>query len=272
MALREYEIESIGPNAKAVREVHSSTNDAMRAKVDSLHGTVASGYEGETAPTCYRVGAVGHFYRTGEARVVAYYKTRTWPEWLMANVNKGIVFTTPAQTSQTPSRDLDDQLIEGQGEDTGDDIVWRIKTGENFNILPKENVIVRAIVDSEATYIDPFDSLLGQVNESSLPNLGDDEGGHLLYLGKSKTPILDDGPLWEIEYHFLRHHLKWNEQLITESLEMIRKKFLNLTEGPDWISAGGFSYKWMYYPTGDTRTHVNFLTTDAFSTINDMLS
>ena len=271
--LRGLEIETVGVNGKAVTEIYGCPNDDMKDEVVGVHGETNSIFSGETAPVCYRAAAQGHFYRTNEARLVAYYKTLTWPEWMMAHPNQGKVFTSPAQTAQRRIRDMDDQLIEGQSEDHPEDKVWRIKEGENFNFRPKEHIIVRAIVNDKNGYLDYFDPLIGCINESTLGNIkSDNEPGHFLYLGKNASPILHDTPLWQVGYHLLYHNKVWNAQCITELYEWIRKRFLTMTLiNGQLTSSGTYWLKWIYNPTGETREHKLFAPAN-ISLLNDMVA
>ena len=159
-----------------------------------------------------------------EARLTVHYETPDWSRWMLRNINHGVVFSSPIQSSETPLRDLDDNLITGQAEEWYSsnsstfvgNAVWRQKTGENLKIRPKESIIVQAYVNDEATYITPFDSLRNQVNAGSMPNVRGSEAGHLLFMGMDVVPILADGALWRVGWRFMQHHTPWNEQCITE--------------------------------------------------------
>ncbi len=271
LTLRSRTKERIGANQFAVTEEHGTSNSEIVTQLDTLANTAHSDYGGDTAPVCMRVQGTKNYYREDEARVVAYYRTRNWTEWMMDNVNKAIVFTTPANSSQRRVRDLDDRLLEGQSEDVVEDVVQRIDEGENFAVRAKEHIAVRAIVDSKATYIDAFDELKGKINNTALPDIKTGDSGHLLYQGMNVDPIINDTPLYQVSYNFLHNTLPWNAQCLVTEYARTQKAFPSYA----WYDSDGnlitqnFFYKWLRLRTGENFYARLFEEAD-FSLINTM--
>ncbi len=265
-------LRSVGVNEIVVSRKFRCPNEEADGHRLALWLSEASGFSGKLAPVCLDVETEEAFYDTETAQVNAQWRTRGWQEWLYQNKNKGIVFTQPSQSSSRPRRDLDNQLIEGESETTSAHQKWLIKEGENFALRPKELVVVKAIVDDRATYIDPLNDKMGFINDAPMPILGDPDGGHLLFLSKTSVPIFDETPLWDMQYSFLRHSLPWNEQCVTEAMAWIAVAFPFFTfiaEDIDLETISGFREKWLNFPTGATRTHRLFETED-FSWVNEM--
>lgn len=115
---------------------------------------------------------------------------------------------------------------------------WRIKDGENFNIRPKTGVVVRAIVNSKAIYIEPFRTKINHVNSQIMTNVANSPAGHLLYMGLSSDPLYGDQDLWSVGYHFIRHNLAWNDQCVVGEWfhdRIERRLNLDQTSG-NWVS------------------------------------
>ena len=271
LTLRSQTKERIGANQFAVTEEYATANSEIVSQLDTLANTSHGDYGGETAPICMRAQGTGHYYRQDEARVVAYYRTRNWTEWMMDNVNKAIVFTTPANSSQRRKRDLDDRLLTGQSEDVVDNVVRDIDEGENFAVRAKQHVAVHAIVDSKATYIDAFDLLGGKINNTAMSDIKTGEAGHLLYQNMNVEPILNDSPLYKVIYNFLHNVKPWNAQCLSVEYEWTQKAF----PAYSWYDSDGnlitqnFFYKWLWNRTGDTFYARLFEEAD-FSLINTM--
>ena len=142
-----------------------------------------------------------------EARVILNYSTLTAQEWMMQNINKGMLFTVPAVTSHQKLLDLDGNKLSG-GSPEYPNSYHRITEGENVSFLPKTAVIIRAIVDT--TTARTFDADQGKINSSALVNLGiGTKCG--IYLGSSLTPIAGEG-YWELTAKFLKNPQDWNTQ------------------------------------------------------------
>ncbi len=271
LTLRSKTIERVNTGHSVVEEL-ACPNSEMTAQQDGLIDAAHGDYSGLAAPLCMRVQAIEHGYRSGEARIVAQYRTPTWPEWLLRNVNKAILFRRRIQSEQPYRRDLDDVLIEGQDEDTAADRTWVKDSGENFGIRPKHFIIIQAVVDDKAVYVDAFDGKEGDINEGLLLNIyADSEAGHLLFMGVDSEPILADTVLHRVSYAFMHHSLEWNSQLIIKQYETIFKSFpiYGYFEGFGGTFVSGSESKWLTAPTGLTRTPRLFETSD-FSRINDM--
>ncbi len=273
LTLRSRTIEAIAPNGHRIIEEHGCPQNESEGHQASLLQSAHPNYSGMTAPVCQKVDAIAHGYREGEDRIVAYYRTLDWREWLFKNHNKGIVFRTPRQSHKEWKRDLEDVLLRGQDENTAADKTWSTDEGEAFGIRPKHSVIIRAVVDDEAL-IKNYDGKQNYVNSIIMGNVfADAEPGHLLLLGMMTNPVLDDTDLWEVEYHFLHHYKKWNSQCVSHQYETIFKKFqiYGYSDAYGGLFANGSESKWLTVPTGETYTARLFEEGD-FSAINDMCS
>jgi hypothetical protein len=267
--LIEKSIEAFYPNGKAVTEVYETTNSDMPTDVSGLIGAAASGYSGETTPYCMQARGIGNYWETGRARVEAAYRTRTWPEWFYANQNYAKVFHEPAFTQQARKRDLQDRLIEGVDE-VDQTKWWEIDSGENFNLLPKERIVIRAVVNDAETYLDPFSAAtFGTTNSADMPNV--DAGataGKMLYMGRSITPILDDSALFEVSYTFLLHNLAWDDQCICQKYGMQWRRYPLYDSGGNLVA--GYRVGLVKTAIAGQSFSADLFTTTDFSTINTM--
>ena len=269
--LRRQSIANIAPNGYAITEEYSCPNSEVTAQRDELVNSVHNVVTGMTAPVCHKVITELHGYRDGEARLTAFYQTLNWSQWLYQNHNKAIVFRKRIQSDKSYRRDLDDVLIEGQDEDSAADRTWVVDAGENFGIRPKHFLLIRAVVDDEASF-KAYDGKQGHINSIAMRAVANDIApGHLLFTGVNVTPVLADTDLWLVEYGFLHHHLLWNEQCITKQYERIFKKFpvYGYYEAIGGTFVSDTKFKWLTAPTGETHTVRLFESAD-FSAINAM--
>ena len=259
--------ENIGYNGHRVIKVYLCPNSEADGHRNSLRGTDAAGYGGVTAPKCLFVRSDLGWHGT-DARLTAEYTTLTWPQWLLENQDKGIVFRLPAMTAQARSHDLDGNRISGPETSDPAHYKWEIFEGENISLRPKQRFAVRAVISDKNTYIDSFDGKQGTVNAGAMINLSTNAlAGKVLYENMRVVPILADDYLAEVTYHLVYSAVSWNQQCVVqryvnEARKVPRYDATGTLIGTQWWAA------WEMVP-GETRSP-RILPTADLSIINNL--
>ncbi len=271
----------IGPNQFAVTKVYRVPNNQAETVRHNLRNSIADEYGGiKTAPICISAESDKGYYEHGTfARVIAQFRTPNWQEWMMKNLNKGLVFFTPIQSYQQFVRDLPDSLhpdgflLNGDDENTADNKFWRVEWGENFGLRTKYRVDVKAIVD-ENGLIDAA-KFTGRISSTSCPNLtppGLPTGNlHLLMLGSSVNRILGDAKLYDVTWSFIYNIVGWNRQCVTFQYERANAEFTSQRWVNGSLQPGTVSTKWLEVRTGQEIEAHLFETAD-FSSIDGICS
>lgn len=267
----------IGPNQFAVTKVYSVPNDDAETVRLNLRNSIADEYGGaKTAPICISAESDKGYYEHGAfARVIAQYRTPNWQEWMMENLNQGLVFVTPIQSYQQYTRDLDDFLLNGDDENTSDYKFWRQELGENFGLRTKYRIDVKAVIDvSHIGLLTEYSGLLGRVNSTALVNLGPAgdivRPGHNLFLGCSENRILADSTLIDVTWSFMYNAENWNEQCKSIQYEQADVEFGYDRWVDGTLQTGGLRWKSLNIRTGEPPHSARLHLTANFASIDQI--
>ncbi len=185
-------------------------------------------------------------------KITLNYSTLTTQEWMLQNLNQGLMFRSPAATAQQRILDLDGVKLTG-GAAAYPRSHYVIEHGENVSILPKHNLMIRAAVDSKG-WVEAFNPFLGYCNSVAFDKTNS-AAETLMYMGTSLEPIQGDRSLYWMTAHFLEHAVSWNQQCYVGVWE--RRKIWVDNPLPSWALPDGTLYFGRYAGVVDVKLTEN---------------